>query len=82
MNFIIVCECNVMQKIVVNKAIHKYVSMALIFSGLHMGPWTLELMYKDMWLRNQDSLKIQEWAILWWKRLHGIIIRVNFMQYK
>ena len=48
-----------------------------------MGPLgILELMFKDMRLRNHVSLKIEEWAISWWKRLHRVIIRINFMQSK
>ena len=54
----------------------------IIFSRLYMEYLEfLEHVFKDVWLRNYDSLKVNKWAILWRKCMHRIVVRVSFMQY-
>ena len=53
----------------------QYNNLLLVFSGLHMGPMgILDLMFKDLWLRNHDSLKDQYWTISWWKCLLWVFL--------
>ena len=54
----------------------------IIFSQLYMEYLEfLEHMFKDMWLRKYDSLKVNKWAIPWRESMHRIVIGVSFMQY-